>query len=1031
MNERPKFYVSRRPSLRRVYFACFASLCILASNCKPRKSSSKVSGAAEEIASLQARAKEIQQIVAQKELFSGSATMGQGDLTMKSAADQAAQAPSDARAFKMPGGCSDELWKATPEYDAPVFGRLKQSLASPFYDVRVEAFKAIAGIIFSKNLHCGVKVVEGLLESTFKDDAPSKELVRSDTPENVKWHCSNYIKCSFMMDAIFEVMTPMRDSEVLLNLIRQTQKTASSYMDSKISPIVSKLISYRAEHAIAQLTFLRKTRIFTEYSVGRPLNRVDEASMTELRKLFSDLQMIYESEVVERFQGDRYAILVKQEFIKLLTQEIFPDPGNFYKLPPEERKRQEDAAETYLASLPAAVIQSYENIQATALYLERIPQASPLDWLADLKKGVALFKLVRQKQKLLELQGKSISDSELSTLAAQVGTRSDGKPAEAINPRIAIRALSAYFDHEVWLPFRADVIQTANEIYMQIEPSVRVSVLSDLRRMEKSAEKVWGYFSKKSSAMAGLDNVGLNITDKQMAHYNEMRATISRLAMAEPEIARLATAKSENADLPKMYGFNSLVSELQEYTQRMLRRASAQKKYVEFFADDKALPKQFIDHVVSQKTRSEAYRYFFAPGTGSDQLLFDLKREHWALIEQFLVIKCLDRVYGHHLDANALKISERFILEETELTFECKSDWSLSELRRQAFNYARGRSQTEVEQHVWRAVRNSPFLHTAMMVGLSAVVGPASAWMFQSAALSAGVPAVVVQGALMGRNVLMIPKLIVESYVFSVAEWGATKVIDQLGESAGAWGKIQYSAQELKEMSAHSPFTNWEGALTGAIIFGAIPYVHHVGGSLAQNALTKVMAAPSPWLKHVAKGAGEFAGEYAFFRYHHDLTVKADEFWQRLNLNYKDIDAEMELQMRMHNPDGVQQSLSTLITVLGFSANRWGGAGLRQLGTPTSIAGELNYIKLQIKDLKGRSDDKYRNPYEVLGIKRGASEKDIEDAVTENRLYLQVERSLLAKAEVDPESPQFKDLVTSQRLIDASARVLKGGYRLE
>jgi hypothetical protein len=893
-----------------------------------------------------------------------------------------------------PAQCQLSDWNKDLAWNNDMIAKLEDlSKKSPHYMVRMTALKELSTLVRKNGMTCGAEKLRELVPLAMKDSEPVKELLANPNEKPQVYACSSLLRCSFALEVGVVMGKNFPNLDVGINMLKSVADTVQYF---SFSGSMKNIVTYRARSSIAFLKFIRFTRITDPEMQGVTLvfSPMDP-QYTDILNEYDQLRREFDAEFQMISAPDTDEYRVAREYIsgfarnEIVNQDILnPEVTDYFVLDPDKRELIDQYVQETIFK-PA--VDNYWFNRGMRLYLERMTMADPQKWLAQVRRRVEINQAWNEEEQLLR-DGAPLSEPEKEEMFRKFGLNIDDPNHRAIDPEIAFIGVTAFVGYEVFLPYRSDFLNLIQFLTQKIPVERRMNYIPKMQEVATYYGAFGNYLGSYANQALTYDQDDLMLSKEKLAEVDRVRAMHKRILERELDIVRT----------PGWQSFQSLHHQLMRYNHLMSLRGVALGKLVdELRSDDFTKTTVFHWNDLDYGWWGDIDRWvpvFFDPDSKVNRAQFDIDNALGDLIGQYLTLECTDRVHTRGGQAKGLKIVEKFYLEDSDIKFDCKKGESFTDLRSRAAAYGRSIAKEKIDDKLARAIKENPFLHAAIMVGMSAVAPHVTmVFMRLASSLAAVVPPAVHAMTVM-RYASNFGKLILDSWIFGVGDY---YVMGALDKTLG----VKMTPQEHE---AHaSAMWNVKGIIQGAVIFGLIPFAHGgmdklVRGSIGNRVLGKDLVAKvtaaartntrvtySSWKEMSRAGSlwtlsmgAQASAEAGIFIFQPMIMEKWEEAKLRFAGTYREPDEMEKLWMKLYGPTKYESALGTLVTVAAFSTNRVLGHGVHQNGYPSNLKNELAFWGVRARAALGmkRSQIERNNPYEILGVGREATADQIREA---------------------------------------------------
>jgi hypothetical protein len=963
----------------------FASL---VSDCKVRRN---LSGLAEG-GDYSAEFNQIQEKIMEINLWVKNYNEGQNSLVDESVVDLVKSRQSKpGNLIAKPAQCQQTVWDRDLAWNNKLMVELeKATKESPHYMVRMTALKELSNLVRKNNLTCGAEKLRELAAVAMKDSEPVKELLADQNQRPAFYACSSLLRCSFALEVGTLIGKNFPNQDLGINMLKSIAETVQYF---SFSGSMKSIITYRARSSIAFLKFLRLTQITNPEMQGRTLLlSAMDPEYSALIKDYDQLRQEFDAEFQMISAPDTDEYRVAREYIsgfarnEIVNQDILnPEVTDYFVLDPDKRELIDQYVQETIFK-PA--VDNYWFNRGMRLYLERLTTIDPLAWLAKIRRRVEVNQAWNEEEQLMK-DGAALSEPEKEALFGQFKLNIDDPNDRAIDPEIAFIGVTAFIGYEVFLPYRSDFLNLIQFLTQKIPVERRMNYIPKMQEVATYYGAFNNYLGSYANQALTYDTDDFNLSKEKRAEVDRVRAMHKRILERELDIVRT----------PGWESFSSLHHQLQRYNHLMSLRGVALGKLVDELRSDD-FTKTTVFHWSGDEWSdiNDWVPVFFDPDSKVNRAQFEVDHALGDLIGQYLVMECTDRVHTQGGRSRGLVITEKFYLEDSDIKFTCNKGEKFVDLRSRAASYGRSIAKEKIDDKLARAIKENPFLHAAIMVGMSTVAPYATMGFMRIAGLLGGLVPPAVHAMTVMRYVHGAGKLILDSWIFGVGDY---YVMGSLDKMLG----VKITPQEHE---AHaSAMWNLKGIIQGAMIFGLIPFAHGgmdklVRGSIGNRVLGKDLVAKvtaaaqtntrvtyASWKEMSRAGTlwtlsmgAQASAEAGIFIFQPMIMEKWEEAKLRFAGTYREPDEMEKLWMKLYGPTKYESALGTLVTVAAFSTNRVLGHGVHQNGYPSNLKNELAFWGVRARAALGtkRSQVEKNNPYEILGVGREATPEQIRAA---------------------------------------------------
>ncbi len=869
-----------------------------------------------------------------------------------------------------PNNCSEEKWKDELQWNG-LIDLWRNIVGGETQEVKLKSLEALAKIGKSRNLSCWRQLVEELMPTVFNASPPSGLIYKQ--PEN-GFVCSGFISCGKALEIVISLGKIMSNSN---QVMFQLERVITSVQSLNLFKLKHFLV-FQAQSARAYLKFLNKTRMFDSDFVGRELT-LSSQEIFELKNNFEiNIQKYTSSElsglpIWENYNFNRNNNSLSQiTYAKLLNEILGDEYKNFGSLPKDEQQ--------IVIEWISQFITNFNRVQHFNLgmywYVDRFAQKDPSSWIQKMYQMVGTFKQIESQS-----FGNNKSVAEAIENRFPNLENLNGIYNQLAIPEAVFMALAQHFRYEAYMPWREDMKNFAIRVFQQIPTSeiknvgmLLSEIKSDLDYVNKLKEQfingVTGGQSKESPFL----------TEKIRLQANRINNALTYLFENEKQII---------SD-PRMHGFQSTYFEINKFNRFMV---------------DYHLLQETMVHIKTQDPLSLYQKLFETVDNPHINTEFQVYSIQGDLLGQYLVLLCTNWKFNQN---SSPPLEETFYVDgETKIEygwssdnskFECNRNETFMDMKSKAYRYAFKTTQDRVNNKAYELIKNHPFTHTAMMLGMSVGIGGATGLLFKGATKFAALAkaATAIRAATgFYKYGATFSKLMFDSFVFGISEYNVSDAMDKyIGR--GFFGATQSQSEEEAKHHYDALF-NVTGIIKGAVIFGLIPQAHHFGKFFIQKSIGKKLIGDellkaSLEAQHAAKffkpppdkawnffaykmlsGTAEFNAEAAVFIFSPVIEEKGNELYQKAMGTYRELTPEQTEIMKLHMPSLLERIVNAYITASAFSANRF---------TTQSLS--YNYPELTLSPKRWldrvRSEGDYQqmyavkdkaNLYELVGVSEG------------------------------------------------------------
>jgi hypothetical protein len=885
-----------------------------------------------------------------------------------------------------PDNCPEDLWNQDLSWNNAFLVDLdKKAKESPHLLVRLHAIKLIAIMTNRGSVDCAAQKIDEIVfeYKALRDTPPDQELLLPGATANASYACTSLLRCSVAIEVAVMIGSTFPNADTAQKM---TAAIRESIKPLKIPDISRTVLNYRLDSADAYVEFMRATQ-YHDPAYHGSFVVLDAAQAGQLTQQFDRVLSTFRETYIS-LTAQPEALVTKDGAIAnlientLVKQDLAKKDDQVWDLGDSESKRMAELA----VEIYQPAIDNHRFNLGMRHYIDRLLMSDPKPWLDKIRSQVTAQRRGREIDGLPA--NWNITEEERSRILSSQGIAANNG---GIEPIAAFMALTNFIDHEVYLPFRSDFRATINFVVEQMNRREKFTIFPKAVHVD-SVFRAFDFHQKSyANNVASLPGSDLQLPPEKMEEVQRLRRTFRRLMAIETDIVR---KKDQQGNLT-WAGFQSVHHQMNRYNALMIARGAAMNKLVDYAKEP--WTKHFFDRVLKIETADNPFastvnKYktksawadallipwwtrvpvptnvvIFNPDNLGNRLQFDLDYATGDLIGQYLVIECADRILtneGRAEKGMILKDQTFFIDDSTKINFECRPEWTYTDLVTKAFAYGRSTGKDKAEDKLARAIKDHPLLHTAMMVAMSAVIPHFSAVLLRSIAIAGRLVPNVIRTAWYARYIMTLGKLVLDSFIFGVGDFYFRQVIDTvLG--------IKMTPEEA---AAHtSAIFNWRGIMTGALIFGIIPMAHGpvdklvrgllgpnvLGTSLynrtIQNAIFRtpfnrgaVQQLTTSELTRVGalwtlSTGAQMTAETSIFVFHPMLEEEMAAYWQQLKGTYREPGEMEKIWRTLHEPRKVEQIIASALTVTAFTTNRMMGHGVRSSGLDYRVDRQMQF----------------------------------------------------------------------------------------